>query len=117
MRDSKIDYFNEGPVRFINDENVGWFEITMNCAFLMGMVDGETNVDEKVEPRWNIQTFFITIFCNGQSSRQFHNKERLSSHCGSRLNQTGNIGVIHHCQNFLFNLKALEDGAGIHSEF
>ena len=54
LRDSKIDYFSEGAVRFLNDEDVGWFEITMNCSFLMGMVDRETNVDEKVEPRWNI---------------------------------------------------------------
>ena len=88
----------------------------MNDAFLMGVLNGMTNVDEETQPLNRRQIVLIAVVRDGNAAHQFHHEVGPAGVGGAGVEDFGDVGVVHHRQGLPLGLEAGHDGSGVHPE-
>ena len=109
---SKVDDFGAGRSVVIGvDENIAGFEIPVNNAFLMGVLNSVANLFEELKSSIDGKLILVTEFGERESFHQLHRKERPAKSSGARIVDLCDVWVVHQGESLSFSLKAGHDFA------
>src|SRR5262249_43392313 len=103
--DAKIDYFRHGHSVMESDQDIGRLDIAMNDAFLVGVLDGLTNLCEKIEALAGAEIILVTIFCNFYAAHQLHDEKGAASGSRAGIEHLGDVGMVHHGEGLAFGFE------------
>ncbi len=89
----------------------------MYQRFLMGMLDGLTDLNEETEPRLNREMMRITIIGDPIARAQLHDEVGAAGIGGARVEHFGDVRMIQHRQRLAFLLETGDDLPCVHSQF
>ena len=115
--DAEVDDLGGGFAVLFADENVGRFDIAVNDALLVGVLDGLTDLDEDGKAVLNGELPFVAILGEWITGNVFHDEIRSSFFSRSRIDYTGDVRVIHAGECLSFRFEACDDAFGIEPQF
>src|SRR5262249_1908910 len=79
------------------DHNVRRLDVTVDDAFLMGMLDSLANLNEEFQAFFGREGVFwmITVISDLQAADQFHDKERATGFRCAGIQDLGDIPMLH----------------------
>jgi len=80
--DSKVDHLRHRHAVVQGDENVRWFEVAMNDALLMRMLDGVANLCEQFQPLLCGEIILVAVLRDFDPAHQFHDEVRPATRKG-----------------------------------
>ena len=116
LGDAEVDDLGDGIAVVQGDHDVGGFDITVNDAFLMGVLDGLTNGDEEFQAFLGRQFVFVAILGDGDAPDQFHHEKGTAVVGGPGVEDFGDVGGIHHGQGLTFRFETGDDLFGVHAQ-
>ena len=87
----------------------------MQHALLMGMLHGPANPDRQFEACGDTQAVAVAVVGDGLTGHQFHHHVRPTALSGTRVENLGDAGMIHHGHGLPFALEAGNHVATIHA--
>ena len=87
----------------------------MQHALLMRMLHGPTNPDRQFEACGDTQAVAVAVVGDGLAGHQFHHHIRPTALSGTRVENLGDAGMIHHGHGLTFALETGNHGATIHA--
>jgi hypothetical protein len=117
LGNSKINHLRHRHPVVVGHQNVGRLEVAMDDALLVRMLHCVANQDEELESLPGGALVLIAKGGNGQSTHQFHDKVRPARGGRACIQDTGDIGMVHHRQRLTFGLEPCDDLPGVHAQF
>ena len=74
--DAEINHLGHGHVVVLGDQNIRRFDVAMNDALLMRVLDGLANLDEQFEPLVGGEIVLVAVIGDLDPAHQFHDEER-----------------------------------------
>ena len=102
---TKVNHFRDRSVVVQRHHNVGWFDVSVNDTFLMSVMDGGTHIDHQIQTFANVHLFLVAELGDGQSPHQFHDEVGPVIGGHSRIENLGDIGMIHQRDRLSFGLE------------
>ena len=99
------------------NHHVGWFDVAVDDAFLMGVLDGLADRVEEFEPFAGGKVILVAILGDRDAANQFHHEIRSARVRGAGVEHLSDIGVLHHGQGLALGFKAGDDLFGVHPQF
>src|SRR5271166_1015777 len=97
-------------------EDVGRLEVTMDDSLLVRMLNGPADLNEQLEPLGGGQLVLVTVVGDADALHQFHYKERPAGVRGARIEDFGNIGMVHERQRLTLGLETRHYLLGVHAQ-
>ena len=88
----------------------------MDDPFLVGVLHGMTNRLEQLQPFSRRKFLAVAEFGDGLALHQLHHEERPAEECHARIEDSGDIGVIHHGQGLLLGVEPGQHLLRVHPE-
>ncbi|HMJ91277.1 MAG TPA: hypothetical protein VK530_15760 [Candidatus Acidoferrum sp.] len=89
----------------------------MDDAFLMRVLDGLADLNEKLQPFLGGQRMLVAVIGNLDTANKFHDEIRTPRVSRSGIENLRDVGVIHHRQRLPLRLKTGDDTFGVHARF
>ena len=115
LGDAEVDDARTWLAIDFNDEDVGGLEIAMNDGFLVGVLDGFTDLNEEAQTIGKRQLSLVAILGDGKALNVFHDEVGLSAESGAGIENLGNAGMIHDGKRLAFRLEALKSDGVEHA--
>jgi len=74
-------------------------------------------LNEQAQTRHRAQIVLIAKARNGDAFDQFHHKIRTAGLSRTRVEDLGDVGMVHQCQRLSFRFEPGDDFLGIHAQF
>ncbi len=117
LGDAKINDFRHRHAVMKGDQNVRRFDIAVDDAFLVGMLNRAANLREQIEPLRRAQLVLVAVFGDPDPTDQFHDKVRPARLCRAGIQDLRDVGMVHHRKRLALRLEAGDHLFSIHSEF
>ena len=114
--DAEINDLGHGHAVVIGHKYVGGFDIAMNDAFLVRVLNGPANLHEQIKPIMGGKVVLVAVIGDFDAAHQFHDKKRPARDRRARVQDPGNVRMIHQGQGLPFRLKPGDDRLGIHAQ-
>ena len=88
----------------------------MNHPFLVGVLDGIADLDEKVQPLASGELVLVAVIGDRDAAHQFHDKEGASGVRRAGFQHFGDVGMFHHGQRLALRLETGHDLLGVHAQ-
>src|SRR5205807_9191877 len=95
----KIDDLGHRRPVTLGHKNIRRFDIPMNDALLMGMLERPTDLDKKPKPFGGSEMVLVTVIGDFQAAYQFHNEIGPATIGGAGVEDPGDIRMIHQSQS------------------
>jgi hypothetical protein len=116
LGDAEVDYLGYGDAVAEGHQHVRRFNIAVDDALLMGVLDGLADLDEEVDAFAGAEVILVAEVGNPNASDQFHDKVGTTGGSGSGIEDPGDAGMIHHGEGLTLDLETGEQFPGIHAE-
>lgn len=115
LGNAEVDHLrNIAPV-LLGDEDVGWFEVAVNDALLVRVLDRQADRDEQRDPIRRGELPGVAILGDGEAPHQFEHEIRTSAVGGTAIQNPGNVGMVHERQGLALRFEPGHDATGVHS--
>src|SRR5258706_2071491 len=95
-----------GAPGFANsDKNIRGFDVAMDDALLMRVLDGLANLREKFQPVFCGQIVLVAVIGDLDATHQFHDEVRAASLRGTGIEDLGNARMVHECQGLALGFE------------
>ena len=111
----KVDDLRHGAVVVLGHQHVGGLEIAVNDSLLMGVLDRVTDVLEQCQSLAKIQPMLVTVLRDRHTLDHFHHEIGSPRFRGSRVEDLGDVGMIHHRQCLSLGLKTGDHLTRVHA--
>ncbi len=116
--DAEVDDFGDRLGTFLDgDEDVAGFEIAVNDALLVGVLDGAADLEEEVEAGAGVELFAIAEGGDRGAADELHDEVRSPLLGLAAVEDFGDVRVVHHRERLALGLEARDDLAGVHAGF
>jgi hypothetical protein len=95
-------------------QDVGRFDVAVNDAFLMSVLDSVANLLEELQPLGRGQVVLVAVIRDAYSTDQVHNEKRAAGYSCTRIKHARDIAMVHHGQGLTLSFKARDDLFRIH---
>jgi len=93
----------------VGDQDVRGFDVAMDDALLMRVLDGLADLNEKVKPLTGGEVVGVAIFGDFDATHQFHDKERPAVSGGAGIKHFGDVRMIHQGEGLALGFKTGDD--------
>ena len=115
FRHAKVDYLYDRRTVVQCDHHVGWLDVAMNNPFLMSVLNSLTDRQEQLKSLVRRQLIVVTVGGNRRTVDQFHHKVGTALLRSARVEDTGDVDMVHHGQSLFLDIEASDDLSGVHS--
>src|SRR5262249_14745799 len=112
---AEIDDLCNGLAIVQTYQNIGRFQIAMNDALLMSVLNGLTDRNEQLQALAYRQVIVVAVLGDGNAMDQLHDKKRPTVVGGAGVKDPGNVLVVHHGQRLTLGLEAGDDLGTVHA--
>jgi hypothetical protein len=95
LGDAKVDHFRDSYAVNFWHEHVGRFEIAVNDAFLVGVVNGSADFRKQLQPLPCVEPLRIAVLGDRRALHQLHHEIRLPRLRSTAVQDTSDVGVVH----------------------
>jgi len=113
--DAEVDDFGGGAAFADADEDVGWLEVAMDQAFVVGVLNSFAYRDEEFEAIPEIQVVMIAIGRNRLAGNVLHHEVGAAIGSRSRIKDLRDVGMVHDRKGLALLLESGQNLAGIHA--
>ena len=114
--DTKVDDFGLRLIISFGDQNVRRFFVTMDDAFLVGMVHRSADRGEQLEAFVLIEPPSITVVGDRLSRHHLHDEVGSSGAGAASVEDLGDAGVVHQSERLAFGREASHHPFGLEPE-
>ena len=104
--------FGTGAVVVEGDQHVGRLDVAVDDALLVGVLNRLADRDEQLQPLPRGELALITESGDRHALDQLHHEEGSAGFGRSRVQDLGDVGMIHQGQRLPLGLEAGQDLAG-----
>ena len=116
LGDAKINYFRRGhPIHF-GHQHVGRFDIPVDDAFVMGVLDGAADLNKEPQPLGGGQLVLIAVVGDPHPAHQFHDEVGSAGVSSARVQDLSDVGMVHEGQGLALGFKPGDDLPGVHAQ-
>ena len=115
--DTKIDDFWDWLSILDGDENVRGFQVTVNNALLVGVLDGVAKLNKESKAFLERELVRLAVLRDPNSANQFHHEIWAASHGRPAVQHACNARMIHERERLAFRFESGNDALGIHAQF
>lgn len=116
LGDAEVDDLGRGLVAVVGgDEDVGWFEVAVEDAACVCVVDGVADVDEEADALFDGELCGVGVGGDGGAADPLHDEVGLPGVGGAAAEDAGDVGVVHAFEGVAFGVEARQHSAGIHA--
>ncbi len=112
---AEVDDFRHRLVVDYRDEDVRGFDVAVNNAFLMGVLDSLANGQKKSQPLFQAELVRVAVGGDGLATDQFHDEVRAAIVGRAGIENPGDVGVVHQRQGVALGLEAGQDLLRVHA--
>ena len=95
LGDAKINHLGHRHAIIVGHQDVRGFNVAMNDALLMRVLNGLGDVDEQAEPLLGGQIILVAVLGDLDPMYQLHDKVRTARLGRASLEDFGNVRMIH----------------------
>jgi hypothetical protein len=97
------------------DQDVGGFEVSVDDAFLVCVLDGLADLDEEVEALVDGELVFVAVGGDGGAVDELHDEVWAAGFGGAGVVDLGDVLVVHHREGLALGLEAGDDLGAVHA--
>lgn len=116
LGDSEVNHLRKRLAILSTDEHIAGFEVSMNHAFVMGVLHGLADLFEEFEPFRNRQSLMVGVFRDRFAFDVFHDEVRSSGVVGVGVKHFRDVWMIHQRQSLPFGFEAGDDQFRVHAQ-
>ena len=113
--DAEVDHLRHRLPVLLGYEHVGWFEVAVDDALLMGMLHCRADFSHQPEPGRHVEKPEVTILCQGFTGDQFHHKVGTACPGSPGIKDACDPRMIHHRQGLALLIESCQDFPRIHA--
>ncbi len=98
------------------DHDVGRLDVAVDDPFLMRVLDRRTHLTKERESLARAESGLVAVLGDGDSLHELHDEERTSLVRRARVEDLGDVRVVHHRERLPFGLEAGDDLPRVHAE-
>lgn len=117
LGDAEVDDLGAWGALVKGDEDVGGFDVAVDDAFLVGVLDGVADLEEESETFGHGETVAVAVFGDAQAGDQLHDEEGPAGGGGAGVEDAGDVRVVHEGQRLALGLESSDDGPAVHAGF
>ena len=114
--DAKINDLRHRQAIMQRNQDVRGFDVAVNDALLMGVLDRMADLDEQRESLSSIELILIAVVGDSNTAHQFHHEVGAARLGCAGVQDPGNVGMVHHRQRLALGLNPGDHTAGVHAE-
>ncbi len=114
LRQTEIDDLGYRRSVVNRHEDVGRFQVPVDDSLLVGVLNPTADLGEQFQSVPRDELVFITEPGDRHAPDQFHDEERAARWSDPRVENPGDVGVVHQGQRFPLGLESGDDLAGVH---
>ncbi len=114
--DSEINDFGHGGAVVLRHQNVGGFEVAVDDALVVGVLNGLANRNEQLQALAGGKLLLVAVVGDLDPAHQFHDKIGPPALGGAGIEDLGDIGVVHQRQRLALGLEASHHLPGVHAQ-
>ena len=111
--DAEVDDLGHGVGGVSGDKEVGGFQVPVNDAPEMGMMDGAADGGEEAQAGGKCQLVVVAEGGDRFAAHQFHGKPEAAARVHAGIIQLGDVVMLHFCQGALLAAEALDGLHGV----
>jgi len=115
LGDAKVNHLGKGAAVLLGDKDVRWFEVAVNDALLVCVLNRLAHLNEELEAFAERKRVGIAVVGDFHPGDEFHNEIRVAGRRGAAIEDLGDAGVVHQGQRLAFRLEACNDLLGVHA--
>ena len=96
--DPEIDHLRNGVTVMQRHHNVGGFEVAVDNPFVVSMLHRSANRHKQLQTFVGREVVFVAEVSDGNALDQLHDEIRTATFGRSGVQDSSNVGVVHHCQ-------------------
>ena len=112
---AEVDDFRCRLIVDHGDKDVRGLDVAVNDAFLMGVLDRLANREKEPQPLFQAELVRVAVGGDRLALDQFHDKVGTAVLCHTRVEDPGNVGVVHQRQGVPLGLEACQNLARVHA--
>ena len=112
---AEVDHLHNGQAVVQRDHHIGGFDVAVNDALVVRVLDGVTDIDEQFEPLRGRQTVLVAEFGDGHAFDQFHHEIGPAGVRRPRVEHLGDVRMVHQRQGLPLGLEAGDHLGGVHA--
>jgi len=116
LGNAKINHLRHRHAVVHRDENVRGLDIAVNDSLLMRVLDGVADLGEEIQPLACGKIVLIAVIGDADAMHQFHDEVRPSAFRRARIENFGDVGMIHQRKRLPLGLEAGYDLFGVHTQ-
>ena len=113
--DAEINHLGHQPSGLLADDDVGGFQIAVDDALLVGVLDGIANREKQLQPAAHAEAVVVAEIGDFLAIHQFHDEVRPAGGGGAGIEDAGDVRVVHAGEGLAFERKAGDDIFGVHA--
>jgi hypothetical protein len=107
LRNPEVDNFDDRLAVLAGYQYVTGLQIPMNDSFLMSMLNGQADINEKSEPIRQRKILSTAVFSNWLAAHKFHDKIGIPPGGPARIQYMCYTWMIHQFQRLSFSLERI----------
>src|SRR5687768_2047113 len=114
--DAEIDDLRDRDAVVERDEDVRGFDVAMDDSFLVRVLDGGADLDEKFQTFARGEFVLVAVFGDARAAHPFHDERRPAIIGGAGIENLRDVWMVHHGERLSLSFEAGDDLAGVHAE-
>jgi len=98
------------------DEDVRWFEVSVDDTLLVRMLHGVADLNEQLQAFLGREVVPIAVIGDANSPNQFHDEVRAAGFRCAAVVDLGDVRVVHQRQGLPFGFEAGDDFTRVHAQ-
>ena len=116
LGDAEVDDLGHGRAVVQGDEDVRGFEVAVDDPFLMRVLHGVADLDEKIEPLGGGKFRLVAVVGDPDPANQFHDEVGPPELGHTGVQNFGDVWMIHQGERLALLLKARDDLLRVHAQ-
>ena len=116
FRDAKVNHLGHRFAILERDQDVRRFDIAVDNALLVRVLQGMADLDEEVEPLLGREMILVAVVGDLDPPHQFHDEVGPAGVGRARIQNPGDIRMVHEGQRLPLGLEAGDDSLGVHAQ-
>ncbi len=111
---TEVDHFDDRAAVVQRDEHVRRLDVAVNDPLLVRVLNGLADGDKQFEALPHSQPVVVAVRRDGDAVDQLHHKIGPTGGCRARIENPGDVGMVHEGQRLPFGLEAVDHVMGVH---